>query len=233
VKKIQALVLGVLFVFIGVIFAVISQKGVTTVDKKVIGEDKVRRITCYIPEKNFVLVNIYQNYNWTDPEGEGAIYDYDELTGRKTVYATLSVYNEKGNLTAFTITYFLEENRMVLALGRVEIQKDEGALNLTPAFFPNGTYKFAGEPWIACGETITSGNYTISFGKMAPGNRNSPPARIEVAYGTVTFTYPYYYLLPVGLSFVVAGVGIPSVVTFKENRDNKRKRRLISKVAAK
>ncbi|MGB9778163.1 MAG: hypothetical protein ACPLW8_02055 [Candidatus Bathyarchaeales archaeon] len=224
-NKTQALALGVFFILVGVVLAAISQVSSPTVNNKTTAaEDLVKRITCYIPENNYVVVGIWQNANWTDPTGEGAEYDIHE-SGRKAVYATLSVYNDVGNCTAFTLTYFLDEQRMVLALADVDVQKDEGVLDLTPAF-SNGTYLFKGEPGgIACGKTITSGNYTISFGKMAPGNRNSPPARIEVTYGTVITAYPYYYLLPVGLTLMVMGVGLPSAVKIKEIKQSKLRRR--------
>lgn len=226
-NKIQALALGVLFVIVGGILTVVSQGSNYVTDKKIVAEDNVRRISCFIPENNFVLVNIYQNLNWTDPEGEGAIYDLDEITGGKAVYATLSVYNEAGNCTAFTITYLLQEQRMILTLARITLQKNEGVLDLTPAFAQNGTYLFPGETWITCGRTLTSGNYTFAFGKMAPGERNSPPARMEIAYGTVNVTYPYYYLLPIGIISVIVGVGMPLAITFKENRKGKPRRRQI------
>jgi len=218
-KRIQALVLGLTILVIGGILLVIAQGWKYNVDKKSEVVENLRTISCYIEEGQFVVTRIYQNMNWTDPEGEGKYYDYGEGDVPQ-LFAVLNITNQQGNSTSFIITYRLQGAS--LTLYNIELYDNNKALNATALFDQNGNYLYLGLEGIACGEALTSGNYTfrlIGPGTIGGGERKSPPSRMEVWTGTVEKVYPYLlYLMPTGITLIVVGLGIPIMTILKENR---------------
>lgn len=229
-NKIQALVLGIVIFVVGGFLLINAHRNYYNVyDKKNVAIDEVRKVSCFIEKGDFVAVYIISNPNWTDPEGEGAIYEPGD-DGGKELYATLSAMNPQGNSTRFTITYRLVETRMTLGLWDVTLwDVNEGALNVTRAFDPKtGAYLFKGQTYIALGEALSTGNYTFSFSgptAIGAGARTSPPSRFEVWTGKVEHVYPYLlYLQPTAIFLMIVGLAVPIVAALKE-----RKRGFLSK----